>query len=135
MTERQDAVQNVILADPAVDNMNSYVGGSSWGGLSTGYLYINLKPRPVRDVTAEQVINRLRPKLAQVQGAQLFLQAGQDISVGGLRDDDVPHLGGAADPEYAHTVGVSEGDRTGDQDDARSAVASGLGEGESHLPG
>src|SRR5258708_11172772 len=44
ITDRQDAVQRVILADPAVDNMNSYVGGSSWGGLSTGYLYINLKP-------------------------------------------------------------------------------------------
>ena len=39
--------------------MNSYVGGSSWGGLSTGYLYINLKPREQRKVTAEQVLAQI----------------------------------------------------------------------------
>jgi hydrophobe/amphiphile efflux-1 (HAE1) family protein len=82
MTDRQDAVQNLILADPAVDNMNSYVGGSSWGGLSTGYLYINLKPREQRKVTAEQVIDRLRPKLARIYGINTYLFPVQDIMIG-----------------------------------------------------
>src|SRR5216683_3014141 len=82
MTDRQDAVQRVILADPAVDNMNSYVGGSSWGGLSTGYLYINLKPREQRQATAEQVINRLRPKLARIYGINTYLVPVQDINIG-----------------------------------------------------
>jgi hydrophobe/amphiphile efflux-1 (HAE1) family protein len=82
MTERQDAVQRLILADPAVDNMNSYVGGSSWGGLSTGYLYINLKPREQRKVTAEQVIDRLRPELARIYGINTYLFPVQDIMIG-----------------------------------------------------
>ncbi len=82
MSERQNAIQGVILADPAVDNMNSWVGGNSWAGLSTGYLYINLKPREQRHATAEQVIDRLRPKLARIYGINTYLFPVQDIMIG-----------------------------------------------------
>src|SRR5260221_6424368 len=51
MVDRQKAAEDVILADPAVDSLNSYVGGGNLGGLNTGYLYINLKPRELRQVT------------------------------------------------------------------------------------
>jgi hydrophobe/amphiphile efflux-1 (HAE1) family protein len=82
MLDRQTAAEDVILADPAVDNLNSYVGGGSYAGLSTGYLYINLKPRELRRATAEQVIDRLRPKLARIYGINTYLFPVQDIMMG-----------------------------------------------------
>src|SRR5260221_11552354 len=82
MVDRQKAVEDVLLADPAIDNINSYVGGGSSAGLSTGYLYINLKPREQRRATAEQVINRLRPKLARLYGINTYLFPVQDIMMG-----------------------------------------------------
>jgi hydrophobe/amphiphile efflux-1 (HAE1) family protein len=82
MTERQKAVEDVILADPAIDSMNSWVGGTSWAGLSTGYFYINLKPHEERRATAEQVINRLRPKLAGLYGINTYLFPVQDFMMG-----------------------------------------------------
>jgi hydrophobe/amphiphile efflux-1 (HAE1) family protein len=74
----------VILRDPAVSGFGSQTG--STGGAqtaNTGRFFIVLKPRDERDLTASQVIDRLRPQLAKVQGANLFLQASQDITVGG----------------------------------------------------
>jgi hydrophobe/amphiphile efflux-1 (HAE1) family protein len=75
---------DVILRDPAVANVGAQTG--STGGAqtaNTGRFFITLKPRDERDLTAPQVIDRLRPQLAKVQGATLFLQAAQDITVGG----------------------------------------------------
>jgi hydrophobe/amphiphile efflux-1 (HAE1) family protein len=74
----------VILRDPAVAGFGSFTGSS--GGAqtaNTGRFFIVLKPRDERDLTASQVIDRLRPQLAKVQGATLFLQPTQDITVGG----------------------------------------------------
>jgi len=74
----------VILRDPAVAGFGSATG--STGGANTantGRFFIVLKPRDERDLTSSQVIDRLRPQLAKVQGATLFLQPTQDITVGG----------------------------------------------------
>ena len=58
------------------------VGGNG-NALNTGRMFITLKPRNQRDVTADQIIRRLQPKLDQVEGAKLYLQAAQDVRVGG----------------------------------------------------
>lgn len=58
------------------------VGGGG-GALNNGRMFITLKPRNQRDASAQQVIARLRPKLDKVQGARLFMQAAQDVRLGG----------------------------------------------------
>ena len=68
----------VIKADPAVANVNAYVGNGNGG-----FIYIALKPLDVRKVSAEQIINRLRPKLNRLPVASAFLQAAQDLRIGG----------------------------------------------------
>jgi HAE1 family hydrophobic/amphiphilic exporter-1 len=74
----------VVLEDPAVAGYGSTVGSSlSAKTANTGTFNIVLKPREERDVTASEVIDRLRPKLAKVTGVNLFLQPAQDITVGG----------------------------------------------------
>ena len=71
---------DTVMRDPAVDSANGFVGG---GTANTGRMYISLKDRSERNVTADQVINRLRGKLAHVPGATLVLQPVQDVRVGG----------------------------------------------------
>jgi multidrug efflux pump len=75
------ALVNVIKADPAVANVNAYIGGN--GASNHGFVYMALKPLDVRKVSAEQVINRLRPKLNRLPVASAFLQAAQDLRIGG----------------------------------------------------
>jgi multidrug efflux pump len=69
---------DVIKADPAVSHVNAYTGGGNGG-----FIYIALKPLSVRKVDAPTIINRLRPKLNRLPAAQSFLQASQDIRIGG----------------------------------------------------
>jgi hydrophobe/amphiphile efflux-1 (HAE1) family protein len=84
MRQRQMAVNAVLAEDPAIDNVVSFIGGGPAGSATnTGTVIISLKPRPPRRLTADEVINRLRPKLARVQGINLYLQAAQDVRVGG----------------------------------------------------
>ncbi len=71
---------NIIQADPAVDNVNGYVGG---GTMNTGRMFLSLKPLEVRKVNADMVIARLRPKLSRIPGASLYMQSSQDVRVGG----------------------------------------------------
>jgi HAE1 family hydrophobic/amphiphilic exporter-1 len=74
----------VILRDPDVAGFGSATGTT--GGAqtaNTGRFFIVLKPRDERELTSSQIIDRLRPELAKVQGATLFLQPTQDITVGG----------------------------------------------------
>jgi len=74
----------VVLQDPAVAHFGSTVGStSSAKTANTGNFTISLKPREERDVTASQVIDRLRPQIAKIVGVNLFLQPAQDITVGG----------------------------------------------------
>jgi len=84
MSERHQKVVEVILADPAVATVGSFVGIG--GGIATGSqgrMFISLKPLDQRGASADEVINRLRPKLARIEGVSVFLQAAQDIRVGG----------------------------------------------------
>ncbi|MGB8583238.1 MAG: efflux RND transporter permease subunit [Candidatus Sulfotelmatobacter sp.] len=71
----------VIKSDPAVANVNAYTGGN--GSTNTGFIYIALKPLNERKVSAAQIINRLRPKLNRLPVASAFLQAAQDLRIGG----------------------------------------------------
>jgi multidrug efflux pump len=72
---------NVIKADPAVDNVIAHTGGG--GASNTGTIYIALKPLNVRKVSAAAIIDRLRPKLNRLPVASAFLQAAQDLRIGG----------------------------------------------------
>ncbi len=84
MKDLQQKVARIVLADPAVASMASFIGsGVASSTVNNGRMFITLKPRAERDATADQVINRLRKKLAGVIGINLFLQASQDIRVGG----------------------------------------------------
>jgi hydrophobe/amphiphile efflux-1 (HAE1) family protein len=67
--------------DPAVESWGAFVGGSR--PLNNGFVVLGLKPRDERDATSDQVINRLRSKLAAVPGGTVFLQSQQDLNVGG----------------------------------------------------
>lgn len=71
----------LIKSDPAVANVMAFTGGN--GAANSGFIYIGLKPQSERKISASQLINRLRPKLAGVPGATVFLQAGQDLRIGG----------------------------------------------------
>jgi multidrug efflux pump len=70
---------NTVMKDPAVESANGFLGGTS----NSGRMFIALKPREDRDVSADQIIARLRGKLAHVPGATLFLQPVQDLRIGG----------------------------------------------------
>ena len=84
MYERQRAVVDVLLTDPEIASVGSTIGVSQgWSSLNRGWLYISLKPLSERGVSAEQVIARLRGKLAQVSGVQTFLFSAQDLRGGG----------------------------------------------------
>jgi len=75
----------ILQADPAIDTVTLFTGGGGGRGTTanTGRGFISLKPRAERKISADEVITRLRPKLAQVPGATLFLQAVQDVRLGG----------------------------------------------------
>ena len=80
---------NIVAADPGVDTVNGFTGGGGGGGgaANTARMFISLKPLADRKITADLIINRLRPKLARVPGATLYLQAAQDIRVGGRQSN------------------------------------------------
>jgi len=74
---------NIIDKDPAVDTVQGFTGGGGGSTTNTARMFISLKPLNERKITVDQVIARLRPKLARIAGASLFLQASQDLRVGG----------------------------------------------------
>ena len=80
MQEKMKEYMDIVMADPAVKAMAANTGG---GAENTGRMQIELKPIGERNVTVDQVIARLRRKLAVIPGATLFLRAYQDITVGG----------------------------------------------------
>jgi multidrug efflux pump len=73
----------IVQKDPAVAEVLAFTGGAGGTTTNTGRVFISLKPIGQRHVTAGQIINRLRPKLAAVAGATLVLQALQDVRIGG----------------------------------------------------
>ncbi|HVI19671.1 MAG TPA: efflux RND transporter permease subunit, partial [Gaiellales bacterium] len=82
MSERQQALTRVILADPAVASLSSFIGVDGTNTtVNTGRIQINLKPLEDRDANASEVIRRLAPKVAKVTGITLYMQPVQDLSV------------------------------------------------------
>ncbi|MGV8842622.1 MAG: MdtB/MuxB family multidrug efflux RND transporter permease subunit [Pseudomonas sp.] len=82
MSKRQQRLAEVVLQDPAVASLSSYIGVDGDNlTLNSGRLLINLKPHSEREVSASQVIDRLRPELARLPGIQLFLQPVQDLTI------------------------------------------------------
>jgi multidrug efflux pump len=71
----------VIKSDPAVANVIAFTGGG--GATNTGFIYISLKPLNERKIGAADIINRLRPKMNRLPVASAFLQAAQDLRIGG----------------------------------------------------
>ena len=100
MVRLQHNLTDVINRDPAIASWAAFIGGSR--PINNGFVVLGLKPRDERSVTADQIIARLRPELAKVPGATVFLQAAQDINVGGrtsrtqyqytLQDSDLDEL-------------------------------------------
>jgi multidrug efflux pump len=87
----QDFV-NSIKSDPAVANVVAFTGGQ--GATNSGFIFLGLKPLNERKISSTQVINRLRPKMTSLPGATVFMQAGQDLRIGG-------RLGSA---QYQYTI-------------------------------
>jgi multidrug efflux pump subunit AcrB len=100
MVRLQRKLTDVVGSDPGVAAWGSFIGGSR--PINNGFVVLGLKPRDERPASADQIITRLRPQLAKVPGATLFLQASQDINVGGrtsrtqyqytLQDSDLDEL-------------------------------------------
>ena len=84
MEQKLSRFVNIIRHDPAVENIVGFTGG---GQTNSGFVFVTLKPLSERKISVVQVIGRLRPKLNQVAGARLFLQAVQDIWVGGRQSN------------------------------------------------
>jgi multidrug efflux pump len=84
------AVEKVVQADPAVQNVLAFTGGGGGpggGAINNGFSFIILKPLKERGISAAAVVDRLRPKLQKLTGASTFLQASQDLGVGGRQSN------------------------------------------------
>ena len=106
MMRLQRELGSILLRDPDIAGFASQTGSTGGNGnaqtANTARFFIALKPRDQRKLSATQIIDRLRPQIAKVEGANLFLQATQDITVGGrsarasfqytLQDPDIPEL-------------------------------------------
>ena len=82
MERHQEQLSAIVQADPAVDSIAMFIGGGGTA-LNSGRMYVTLKPHDERKANAEQIIARLRPKLEKVEGARLYMQASQDVRLGG----------------------------------------------------
>ena len=82
MVKKQETLGKIVQADPDVASVAMAIGGSGRAG-NNGNLFITLKPRDQRAASAQQIIARLRPRLEKVEGARLFMQAAQDVRLGG----------------------------------------------------
>ncbi len=81
MNSSLQQLEAVVKSDPAVENVIGFTGGN--GATNAGSLYITLKPLNIRKVGAPEIINRIRPKLNRLPVASAFLQASQDLRIGG----------------------------------------------------
>jgi multidrug efflux pump len=80
MKQKLAELEKILRQDPAIANVNGFTGG---GQTNSGFVFVALKPISERNVSIQQVMARLRPKLARIAGARLYLQPVQDIRVGG----------------------------------------------------
>ena len=109
----------IILHDPAVKNVIGFVGGNN--NTAPGTVYATLKPLDQRNVSADQIVNRLRGQLAAVTGSMIYLQASQDLAIGGrqanaqfqytLSGDNLPQLNkwaAEAAEKLSHLKGIAD---------------------------
>ncbi len=102
MADKITRLAKVVLTDPGVATIQAFSGGGGGTTVNTGRCFITLKPLNERKASADQIINRLRPKLTSMPGVTLLLQASQDLRVGGrqsaaqyqytLQSDSLPDL-------------------------------------------
>jgi len=92
MAQKLRQFSDIVQHDPAVDTVTAFTGGG--GGTSTARMFCQLKPLEERKIDADQVIARLRKKASKIPGAALYMQAVQDLSIGG-------RFGGA---QYQYTL-------------------------------
>jgi multidrug efflux pump len=83
MQKKIQQLSRIALEDPGVSTVIAFTGGGGGTTTNTGRVFMSLKPLAERKASADQIINRLRPKLAVVTGATLILQAVQDVRIGG----------------------------------------------------
>ena len=103
MAEKQQELAKVILQDPAVESLSSFIGADGTNTTTnSGRMSINLKPLNERKISASDVIRRLKPRLDQVQGIQLFMEPVQNITV----DDRVSRT------QYQYTLEDPDAERT-----------------------
>jgi len=81
MNDSIQQIESVVQKDPAVQNVIAFTGGN--GATNTGNLFISLKPLDERKIGAPEIINRIRPQLNRLPVASAFLQASQDLRIGG----------------------------------------------------
>jgi hydrophobe/amphiphile efflux-1 (HAE1) family protein len=118
MARREQQLAAIVARDPDVATVGMNAGSIGGQTQNNGRLFITLKPRDERRASASQIIDRLRPQLAQVQGAALFLQPAQDINIGGratrtlyqytLQDADLAELNQWAPKLLAVLKGLPE---------------------------
>ena len=100
MAERQQALAKVVLRDPAVESLSSFIGvDGSNVTLNSGRMLINLKPLSVRKIHASDIIRRLQPELAKVPGITLYMQPVQDLTI----EDRVSRT------QYQYTLEAADG--------------------------
>jgi multidrug efflux pump len=91
MQPKMEIFRRAVLKDPAVESVAGFIGGD--GGINNAFMIVRLKPMAERDVSAQQVAERLRRSLPKVPGGQLFLMPDQDLRFGGRE-------GGSSENEY-----------------------------------
>ncbi len=104
MKKRQEASLKVVSADPDVQAVGSTIGGNASSGFNTGRMFIQLKPLDQRHANADQIIQRLRVKLAEVPGIATYLQSVQNIQLGGR----------LARTQYQYTLQDTDGNELND---------------------
>jgi multidrug efflux pump len=104
MSNLQQQAADVVLSDPAVSGVGSSIGSSNYNSsVNRGSLFISLKPLAERKISAEQVISRLRPKVANIPGLSVFMFALQDVRTG-ARQADSTYQFTLWDPDYQELI-------------------------------
>ena len=83
MARHQQAIAAILKADPNIEVFGSSAGGRGGGASNSGFLFIRLKPRNQRELSADEIVEELRPKLAAVPGVRTYVQSPPAIQVGG----------------------------------------------------
>jgi hydrophobe/amphiphile efflux-1 (HAE1) family protein len=135
MKRKQVEAAGIVLADPAVSSLVSFAGAGGGNTANTGRMFAELTPADTRPgVTADDVINRLRPKLAQMMGFRTFMQSPQEINVGArgartqyqytLQDPDIDELNHWANVMFDRLKTIPQlQDVATDQQDSASKIA------------